>query len=315
MNGTDTHPRYRIGEVSRRTGLSPHVLRAWERRHAVVDPTRSEGGVRLYSSDDVLRLRLLRRLAEAGQAIGRVARLPTRELVALLQEEERGAEHAPGGTGRPPGTADAFVAASLEAVEAMDAPRLHATLRRAVVELPSRGFTEEVVAPLLRRVGELWAEGAVCPAHEHLASVQVQRVLAWLLDALPVERDAPGVVVTTPEGQRHELGALLAAVVAAEEGWRVTYLGPDLPAEDVASAVEVRRAGAVLLSVLVDAPAAGRELKALRERLGEGVRVFVGGPGAAERREAVERAGATLLPDLAALRAELATLRRMEAAR
>lgn len=307
--GADRQPRFPIATVARRTGLSEHLLRAWERRYGAVVPARTEGGARLYSTADVFRLRLLARVVAAGHPIGRMASLPAEELLALVAEEPAAA----GGVAAPsrPGSASAgYVAGCLEAVESMDGARIHAILSRAAMALGAREFSEGVVVPLLRRVGELWEGGAVCPAQEHVVSVQVHRVLSSMLSALPVAAGAPTAVVTTPSGHRHELAALLAAVEAAGEGWKVAYLGPDLPAGDIASAVEATRASAVILSVVraVEGPELARELETLRRRLGESVPVLVGGRGTAAHRERIATAGGTWLPDLPSLRAVLHAL-------
>jgi MerR family transcriptional regulator, light-induced transcriptional regulator len=310
----ETQPQYPIGVVARRTGLSTHVLRAWERRYEVVTPTRSEGGARLYSDADVVRLRLLRRATEAGMPIGQAARLTTEELLALVrlppdavagalaEPVRESVEHRP--------RAGSFVPPVLAAVEAMDGPRIHRTLMRAAVSLGAWEFTSGLAVPLLQQVGELWASGRLCPAHEHLFSVQLRRVLGWLLESLPVSSTAPGVVATTPAGETHELGAMLAAVVAAGEGWRVTFLGPDLPPTDIATAVRVTNAGVVLLSV-VNTMASAVLLPHLRQLQGElagEVVVLAGGSGSAVHREALSLSGAVWLPDLDSLAAMLRTL-------
>jgi MerR family transcriptional regulator, light-induced transcriptional regulator len=189
----------------------------------------------------------------------------------------------------------------------MDAAGVHAALMRAVVALRSREFIDEVVIPLQRRVGTLWSEGHICPAHEHLLSAQLGRVLGWLADTLPVPPGAPEAVAVTPAGHRHEFGAMLAAVVAGEEGWRVTYLGSDLPAADAARAATLRRARVVLVSVVMEHEPAELlvELRALRDALDGTVHILVGGRGAAPFAKEVERAGARILTDLDALRRAL----------
>jgi MerR family transcriptional regulator, light-induced transcriptional regulator len=305
----DTQPQYPIGTVARRTGLSTHVLRAWERRYGVVTPTRSPGGTRLYSNADILRLRLLRRVTEGGYGISHAAKLSTDELLALVQEEaeEAAAEEAPVDRSSE---GDTYVVPALQAIEAMDGPRIHASLMRAAVSLGARDFMTMVAIPLLHRIGDLWADGMLCPAHEHLFSVQLRRVLAWLLESLPVPSTAPGLVATTPSGQWHELGAMLAAVVSAGEGWRVTYLGPDLPARDIGTAAEVTGASVVLLSVVggMTEDMLVPQVADLREALPAEILVLVGGRGAKEHAEALTVAGATWLPDLDGLSAMLRTL-------
>jgi DNA-binding transcriptional MerR regulator/methylmalonyl-CoA mutase cobalamin-binding subunit len=306
MQASETQPRYPIRIAVRRTGLSPHVLRAWERRYAVVQPGRDAAGGRLYSEADIARFRLLRQATEAGHAIGRVAPLSTEELLALVGGDA--SPESPVETLRPDSEAGRFVRAALRALEEMDAARLHATLIRAVVALPSQGFTDGVVLPLLHQVGDLWARGRISPAHEHVLSAQLGRVLGWLADSLPVAPGAPEAVAVAPRGQRHEFGALLAAVAAAEEGWRVTYLGPDLPAPDIATAVRVRRARVVLVSaVLRDDDGLYAELREIREAVGK-TPVLVGGLAATAIPETVRRAGATPLADLHELRRALASI-------
>lgn len=293
-----------IGVVARRTGLSPGVLRAWERRYGAARPGRSEGGVRLYSSAEVARLTLLARAVAAGHAIGRLVALPSAEIEALLEESARGNGVAPGvGQGEHASnhdSIDAYVRAGLEAVHALDDARLHGILTRAAVVLRGVEFAEGVVAPLLRRVGELWVEGDLCPAHEHMLSAQVRRVLTWLLDNLAVPEGAPRAVASTPKGHAHELAALLAAVRASEVGWRVTYLGPDLPANDIALAAVTTGARVVLLSVVRETGGTElvAELRSLRQRLTPDVTILVGGSGALRQRREIEAGGGVWLSDL-----------------
>src|SRR5690606_2654712 len=156
----------------------------------------------------------LRQLTRAGRSIGQIAALPVPELVALLQQDQGpDATEAPS----PRGEADRYLGEALAALEGMDARELHATLTRSVVSLSAREFVEGVALPLRREGGELGAGGEVCPAQEHRLSVQVGRVLGWLADTIPVPAGAPDAVAATPAGQRHEFGALLASVAAAEE--------------------------------------------------------------------------------------------------
>lgn len=169
---TSQPARIPIGAVVRRTGLSAHVLRAWERRYSVVSPKRTEGGARLYSHEDVLRLQLLRRVTEDGHAIGQVATLPSKELLALLRDEVIETTSMTDGT--QPDSAAQYLAATLDAVQSLDGPRAYATLMRAVVALNSREFVSRVVSPLLSRIGEMWAGESICPVHEHVLSVNLR---------------------------------------------------------------------------------------------------------------------------------------------
>lgn len=299
-------PLIPIGAVSQRTGLSTHVLRAWEKRYGAVEPKRIPGGVRGYDDADVIKLRLLKRATEAGYGIGRVAALSTGELLEILRDDAvpRASERE-----RIAGTQ---VAACLEAVEAMDGPGVHRVLMRSLVIMGAERFVDGLAVPVLYRIGELWATGAICPAHEHLFSASLQRVLGWMIERLAVSRDAPTLVSTTPAGQRHEMGALLTGVVAAELGWKVEYLGPDLPSVDILRAATLVEASVVALSVVRETRVELLlpELKVLRDGLSESVAILIGGRAAFEHREELVHAGYTWLPELAALRGELQRLHR-----
>jgi methanogenic corrinoid protein MtbC1 len=140
--------------------------------------------------------------------------------------------------------------ACLDAVDALDSERLAAELRRATVHLPLDLLTDLVLVPLLVEIGRRWADGRLGAAQEHVASATILRVLGGMVRSLAPLPDAPAIVVGTPIGQRHELGALLVAVCAAAAGWRVTYLGADLPAAEVARAAEKVQASVVALSIV-----------------------------------------------------------------
>lgn len=291
--------------VIRRTGLTPDLLRAWERRYGVVAPTRSEGGQRLYSDADVERLSLLRRATTLGRNIGQIAELDAETLGRLVHDDEE-ARAIPLPAAAPDLTAsvDSILREAMAGVERLDSARVEAVLRQAAITLPVAALTEQVIAPLLTQVGARWHHGTLRPTHEHLASAVCRRVLSWVISQAPAAPDAPGVVVTTPAGQVHEIGGLLAATTAATEGWRVTYLGADLPAEDIAAAATLSRSRAVALSLIYpeNDPAVHAELRDLAARLDPGVALLVGGSGAASYRATLDRLGIRVAPDLPRLR-------------
>lgn len=309
MSEADPIPRHSIGVVERRTGLPAHTIRAWERRYGAVEPERSDGGHRLYSEEEIRRLSLLGELTAAGHRIGRIASLDTDRLRALARPE--GDEEAPGATAAArPGRGEASVGELLEAVRSFDGDRLEEAFRRAALTMSAHGLIEEVVAPLLVRVGEAWERGEISPAQEHLASGVVMRTLGWLLESCERTGDAPRAVVATPAGQVHNLGALLAASTAAASGWRVTYLGGDLPADEIARTAREVGARAVALSVVhPETSELAEELDRLRAGVSEGVALLVGGRAAEARSAAVEAAGGRLLRDYAELRRALEELR------
>lgn len=299
----DRHP---IGVVAERTGLSQELLRVWERRYGAVQPERTEGGQRLYSDGDVERLQLLRLATQGGRAISTVARLPESELKRLVHDDDLARARVGGGE-----TATGEVALDMDVAlglaRDLNGPGLETILLRASTLLGAPRFLEEVVAPFMERVGIEWHGGRLSPAHEHLATASVQRVVVRVLGTLGEPEGGPAIVVAAPTGERHEIGALLAAAAAASEGWKVVYLGPDLPGADIAAAAVATRARAVGLSVVyVDRPErVAAEVRAAREGIPASVPLLVGGSGARAVASALGDLEVLWVSDLDSLRSSL----------
>lgn len=292
--------RHPIGVVSERTGLSPDVLRVWERRYGVVEPSRTEGGQRLYTDGDIERLRLLHLATRAGRSIGQVADLAVPALAALVREDEEERGRAPrSGAAPDPG---GYVDMALAAVRELDAAGLELQLRRVAVVLDVRAFLADVAAPLFRRIGNEWHAGRLGSGQEHLATVVLRRVLEGLMGEFGSRPGAASLVVATPAGEHHEIGALLVAAAALGEGWNVVYLGPDLPAAEIASVALAKGARAVALSaVLDDGVDVAGELTRLRAALPPHVPVVVGGGAALAHERELAAAGGVVVRDLAGL--------------
>jgi MerR family transcriptional regulator, light-induced transcriptional regulator len=303
--------RHPIGVVSEQTGLSPDVIRVWERRYGVVSPERDEAGRRLYTDEDVARLRLLARATSGGRGIGQVADLGLAELEELVRSDEAGRRglarrSAPVSSGAAERVAERVVERALARTRALDRGGLEWELRRAATALDLGTFLEGVVASLFVRIGDEWHGGRLSVAQEHLASTAAAAVLGGLVGqaATGVGPDAPGLVVATPAGDRHEIGALLVAAEAVTRGWRVTYLGADLPAAEIVRATRDTGARCVALSLIhgANGGSAG-EVAAVRAGLPEGVDVVVGGAGSTA---AGGLAGVRRLEGLTELRSYLA---------
>lgn len=303
------HP---IQVVSRRSGLSQDVLRAWENRYGLVTPARSPGGRRLYSDADIERLRLTREALAGGRRVGKLAPLSDEELTAMVEEDRRETvAQTPRGSVAPNGgMADALLSESLEHVANLDPEKLNQTVHKASHLLAPTVFIDEVSTRLMHRIGDLWFEGQLSPAHEHLASTVMHNILLDLTTTLQPPKTAPGVVVSTPAGQRHEIGALTVSAVAEYGGWHVTYLGPDLPAEDICRAAVQTDAKAVLLSVTY--PLGDRlvesELLELGRMLPDGISLLVGGQAAKSYSSAINSIGALRMNDVGQVRETLEEL-------
>ena len=302
------HP---IRVVAQRTGLSPHLIRMWERRYGAVKPERTETGRRVYSDSDIARLSLLRQGTLAGESIGQIAGLPVDDLARLVAES-----HAGGTTvdaDRPANNADAryHYRLCLEAVHNMDSANLELRLLSASVALGQQSFLEQVVEPLLHQTGEDWSDGRLKVAHEHLASAVIRSLLGSMFVSSRTESVGPLLLSTTPAGQIHEFGALMASVTAAAIGWRTAYLGPNLPAEDIAAAAEHQKPDAIALSIVYppDDPRLPIELRKLSRLVGKDLPLLIGGRASGEYDEAIQEIGAVRVANLADLRSHLTKIR------
>jgi len=295
--------------VARRTGLSPHLIRMWERRYRAVVPDRTDTGRRLYSDADIRRLSLLRQATEAGESIGQIASLSLEDLARLIDgsPEYRTQVKPPEDT---PGAQD-FLGRGLKATIALDSGELEAIMLEASLALGQQAFLENILMPLLNRTGELWERGDLKISQEHLASAVVRSLLGSTALTQQSDQHGPLLLTTTPSGQRHEFGALAASVTAVSVGWRSTYLGPDLPAEEIASAAKVKGARAVALSLVYpgDDPRVPLELRKLARLLDKRVALLAGGRAAPGYHDVLNEIGALLVHDLTELRATLNRLR------
>jgi len=316
QGSSSSAPRHPIGVVARRTGLKPDLIRAWERRYGAVEPGRSETRRRFYSDEDIERLLLLRRVVNTGRGISQVAGLSNAELGALIEAEPNPARAYAQPVQTPSNgdldeVAEAFLNRCLAAAQRLDVREMELELDRASVLFSRTHLIERLLVPLMRRIGDLWHQGTLRPIHEHMASSVVRSFLGGMQGAYHPEISAPHLVVTTPPRQRHELGALLAAATAAGEGWQVTYLGPDLPMEEIAAAAQQKGARAVGLSITYppDDPMLIDDLRRLRRLLGAQTALIVGGRACPAYAAVLQEIGAVQVEDLAALRREIAILR------
>lgn len=302
-----TQPQHPIGVASERTGLTPDVLRVWERRYRAVRPQRSEGRQRLYSDQDIERLRLLRLATLPGRNISQVVKLSNAELGRLVEEDTTARSRAALGQTMFPQLVGDPVEQALGLARGFDTVGLEWLLRRAAALLGLVPFIETVAAPLLRRVGDEWHAGRMTTGQEHFTTALVRRVVMATIPAMEAPADAPRLVVATPAGERHEVGALFAAAAATADGWRVTYLGADLPAHEIAHMAAATNARGVALSLVSprDLGPTLDEIRALRAELPADRFLVVGGAATADMAEPLREAGirvAERLPDLRALK-------------
>jgi len=304
MQSEAKHP---IRVVARLTGLSTHVIRAWERRYQAVRPVRTETGRRLYTRQDIERLQLMKLAVQGGRRISDVAHLKFEELGTLVDGDRSSTTRPVPGAGSS-GEAGEYLHQSLQALEQLDKDELEQVLKDAAIALGSQRLRVEVIVPLMHTVGERWREGSLRIIHEHLVSSVVASMLTTLRDGSAGSQSAPRIVVTTPAGEYHELGALLAASAAQDLGWDVVYLGSNLPAEEIVLAAREFRARAVGLSIVQPATHLDRELRHIREHLDPGVVLLVGGRAAGRLQSFLAELDVHYIEDLTAFQEALESL-------
>ncbi len=313
-NTDDTEePRHPIQVVARRTGLTPDVIRAWERRYGAVTPRRSDTRRRLYSDSETERLRLLKQATDLGRRIGDVATLGADELARLV-ESDRAAEVRSDGEGQAWSQRSGergHLRACMGAVRALDPAALEHALASAAADLSVPVLLQDVVSPLMTGIGSEWRVGNLRVAHEHMASAGVRSFLGGVLASSNPSTTGPVLIVATPLGQVHELGALMAAVAAAAVGWQPLYLGAAIPTDEIVYATRSRRARAVALSICYpgDDGAVDPELRKLRSRLPAETVLLVGGRARSSYGRFVAESDAVAVNDLAGLQRTLDELR------
>ena len=300
----ETSASYPIRAVSRMTGIGIDTLRAWERRHGAVTPIRDDRG-RMYTEADIARLRLLRGAVEHGHTIGRLAGLTDAELRHLVSTASASAVPEAALT-RPAPIDTAALAAALQQYDAI---AIDQQIGRLASVLPPLELLRDVLMPVLAQVGDDWHQGSARIAHEHLMSSTMRNILGSFLRLYSRPEASPRLLFATPAGERHEIGTLGAAMLAASTGLGVAYLGPDLPAREIVESA--RPAGARVLVLGLTATSAGktseRELRTIVRDLPAGVELWAGGRGAARHASIITPRG-LVLADYAAYQQELARM-------
>jgi DNA-binding transcriptional MerR regulator len=227
----------RIGELSRRTGVSPELLRAWEQRYALLHPERSPGGFRLYSTEDEARVRRTTALIARGLSAAEAARAATSDPSG--DEAETSWLEALGGELR-------------QALDAFDSSAAHLVMDRLFNTFSMASVVSDVLVPYLRDLGERWADGTVTVAQEHFASNFLRgRMLAAAGD-WGGGGPSSAVLACLP-GEAHDLGLVLFGVLLARRGWRVTFLGADTPFETLETSARTLLPTVVVLATVNEA--------------------------------------------------------------
>ncbi|MGD8258284.1 MAG: MerR family transcriptional regulator [Desulfobacterales bacterium] len=303
---------YPIRYVSHRTGLTSHVIRAWEKRYKAVVPNRSPKNRRLYSDDDVHRLQLLKIITDAGHNISQVAQLDSAELQDLAQREGSVVTQPQKKIGQRVQQADTHVyyKECLSAVLSLDPYSLERSYDQCAVYLTRPTLLKDIIVPLFEEIGDLWRKGSLKIVNEHMASSVTRTFLLNMLRATDISESAPRILIATTVGQWHDIGALAVALTAAENGWISIYYGPDLPSEEIAAGVKQSGAQALAISIthLLTHYSFVDELRKLRRYIGKDVALFVGGRLVADHIHSLEDINARYVSDIDQFSQELNSL-------
>jgi DNA-binding transcriptional MerR regulator len=239
MDTPESSPLLRIGELSRRLGVSDHVLRAWEGRYGLLQPVRSAGGFRLYSEADALRVRRMQAHLAHGLSAAEAAR-------AVLGQDSR-ADGRAAGTDRVPTTESELSVALRQALDAFDEPAAQAVLDRLLSDLSLTAVLRDVVLPYLTELGERWERGSASVAQEHFATNVIRGRLAGLARGWG-NGHGPRAVLACPPGELHDLALMVFGIVLHRSGWRIDYLGMDTPVAELTRTVDARRPALVVVA-------------------------------------------------------------------
>jgi DNA-binding transcriptional MerR regulator len=255
----------RIGELSKRTGVSPELLRAWERRYGLLRPTRSSGGLRLYDAADVDRVRLMQRHLAEGLAAAEAAAAALR---AAAGEDAASPAHS----------AEALRDQLTDALDGFDEPRAQAILDRLLAVSTLETLLSDVVLPYLRELGARWARGDASVAQEHFATALLRGRLLGIARGWGLGIGPAAVLACLP-GEQHDLGLIAFGLALRARGWRIIYLGPDAPIETVEDACRRLEPTLVVLSAVTR-----EHVRPVREplrRIADRWRLALGGAAAA----------------------------------
>ncbi len=242
MDTPEGPPVLRIGELSRRLGVSDHVLRAWESRYGLLRPVRSAGGFRLYSEADAQRVRRMQAHLADGLSAAEAAQAVLGEASGAAADLSRAAQ-----PGRAPSTARELSGALRQALDAFDEPAAQAVLDRLISGLSLTTVLRDVVLPYLTELGERWERGTASVAQEHFASSIIRGRLAGLARGWG-NGHGPRAVLACPPGELHDLALMIFGITLNRTGWRIDYLGMSTPVEELTRTVDARRPDLVVLA-------------------------------------------------------------------
>ena len=215
---------YSMAQVESLTGIKGHTLRVWERRYHFLQPERTETNIRYYSDKQLrllLNIAILNRNGVKVSAIDKMAEAEIEEQVLNI-------------THRTETEVNDDIARLTICMLEMDEAEFEKAFQLHVMRRGLLSTVTEIVYPFLSHVGVLWTTRKTLPAQEHFITNLIRQKIISAIDAIPTPKEnAPSILMFLTEGELHEIGLLLAAYIAKDLGWRVIYLGQNVPTENI----------------------------------------------------------------------------------
>jgi MerR family transcriptional regulator, light-induced transcriptional regulator len=231
--------KYSIKELEQLSGIKAHTIRIWEKRHRLIDPSRTATNIRYYSDQDLKKIINVSLLNNHGFKISRIADMSldemNRKVLELSEQRNDISIHI-----------DQLVLAMID----MEEEAFEKILNTLIIRNSFEKTITEIVYPFLEKIGLLWQTQNITPAHEHFMSNLVRQKLMVAIDGLPLPpRTGRKILLFLPEGELHELGLLFYQYLTRKEGWRTYYLGQNVPHGDLVSVYNVHKPEVLLTSI------------------------------------------------------------------
>lgn len=265
---------YTIDIAAQKSGLTKNVIRAWELRYKALLPLRTDSNRRLYTEEDIEKLKLLNELTHKGFRIGSIANLTNEELKTLSEKSIQ----EPLINKIDKDDYNEIILKFIKLTKDFDEKKIRQSLEDLRLKLPKQIIITEVILPMFEIIGDMWRSGRLRISHEHFATAIFKNFLLDMKESENISEFAPKIIVCTPAAQHHELAAVAIAVLATTVGFNAIYLGANVPSEDIASAATQANANYIVLSIIYpeNEPMIINNLKKLRSYLPDKV-ILVGG--------------------------------------
>ncbi len=236
---------YSIKAITSLTGLTAETLRAWERRYSCIMPERNSTGRRFYSQQDLEKLTLLVSLTHNGHSIGKLASLDNQQLRDFQEQV----------TTQPSNEPSPLLTQIVDSLKQYRIERCEQLLKKALIAAEPLDYARDILLPALQTVGQLWHDGKLNIAQEHMFSGCIKRIILSMVNNLHHHsKNNPAMLFATPSGDPHEFGILVSCLIAANQGFNCYYLGADLPGKDIIEACQHLKPNVIVVGLVKTPP-------------------------------------------------------------